>query len=211
MVGHPLTDSSQPARAARRAVARVHVFAETDATPPLARPTSAVRGVGPALAAQLAERGLRTVGDLLLLVPRGYEDRRQVWPISRLEPGMRAAASGRVIAAGAIGGGPHRRYEAAIDDGSGVLRLVYFNFNPRFMRLDYRRGEDLWVFGQVSFYRGQRQMAHPEISRCGGADREQGIVPVYSEIARVPRRTLRRIVWRAVDGFCDQLAETIPA
>jgi len=210
MAGHPLIEPGQRERPARAAASRRRNSAEIDDTPPLARPTSAVRGVGPALAEQLAERGLRTVGDLLLLVPRGYEDRRQVWPIARLEVGMRAAACGQVVAAGAIGGGGHRRYEVAIDDGSAVLRLVYFNFNPRYMRLDYKRGEELWVFGQVSVFRGQRQMAHPEISRCGGADREQGIVPIYSEIAKVPRRTLRRIVLRAVDTCADLLEETIP-
>ena len=34
---------------------------------------------------------------------------------------------------------------------------------------------------------------------------------VYSEIAKVPRRTLRRIVLRAVDTCADLLEETIPS
>ncbi|MGZ6124368.1 MAG: hypothetical protein ACXWLR_05380, partial [Myxococcales bacterium] len=50
---------------------------QTAATPklppdPLATPVVQLRGVGPALAAKLEAKGLRTVGDLLLNLPRRY-------------------------------------------------------------------------------------------------------------------------------------------
>ncbi|MEZ4358825.1 MAG: helicase-related protein [Kofleriaceae bacterium] len=49
-----------------------------DALDPLAAPTDSLRGIGPAFAARLAERGLSTVEDLLWLLPRRYQDLRAV-------------------------------------------------------------------------------------------------------------------------------------
>jgi hypothetical protein len=48
---------------------------------PLAQPTTSIKGIGPALGAALAARGLNTVEDLLWLVPRRWLDAREVAPI----------------------------------------------------------------------------------------------------------------------------------
>ncbi|MFH1809879.1 MAG: ATP-dependent DNA helicase RecG [Pseudomonadota bacterium] len=170
----------------------------------------AVPGVGPAMAERLAERGVRTIADLLFLLPRTYEDRRGEQAISSLQPGLRAAVRGQVVAAGMTGGGRGRRYEVAIDDGTGVLRLVYFNFNPYRMRMEYKRGEELWAYGLVTVYRGARQMAHPEVSRQAGQDREQGLIGVYPELGKIHRKSVRRVVLSAVDLSGEQVEELLP-
>src|SRR3954469_23856378 len=51
--------------------------AETHPNDPLATPAIRLRGVGSAIAEKLEAKGLRTVGDLLLNMPRAYEDRRK--------------------------------------------------------------------------------------------------------------------------------------
>ena len=45
---------------------------------PLAAPTHTLKGIGPAFATKLAEKGLVTVEDLLWMVPRRYDDLRKV-------------------------------------------------------------------------------------------------------------------------------------
>ena len=65
---------------------------------PLSRPVSALRGVGPALVRKLATRGLSTVQDLWLHLPRGYEDRTALTDIRALQPGVPAQVEGRVDA-----------------------------------------------------------------------------------------------------------------
>src|SRR5688500_5791506 len=44
-------------------------------------PLQFIKGVGPARASALAEIGVRTVRDLLMLAPRAYLDRRTVLPL----------------------------------------------------------------------------------------------------------------------------------
>jgi ATP-dependent DNA helicase RecG len=57
---------------------------------------TALRGIGPAFGRALGERGLTTVGDLLALLPLGYEDRRRVLPIDRLVDQVVSAARGAI-------------------------------------------------------------------------------------------------------------------
>ncbi len=53
---------------------------------PLAQPVTALWGVGPERAAQLARLDIHTIEDLLLHKPRRYEDRRNPIPIAGLRP-----------------------------------------------------------------------------------------------------------------------------
>ena len=57
----------------------------------LAAPTTSIKGIGPALAAALAERGLVTVEDLLWFVPRRWLDARAV---AELTAALAAAVAG---------------------------------------------------------------------------------------------------------------------
>ena len=59
-----------------------------------------LKGVGPARSRQLAKLGIETIGDLLLHVPRGYNDRRMITPVRRLVPGEEANVSGTIVSSG---------------------------------------------------------------------------------------------------------------
>src|SRR5580693_9055665 len=56
----------------------------------LSAPLMYVKGVGPARAAMLETKGLKTVEDLLTYAPFRYEDRSNVKPVSELAPGEMA-------------------------------------------------------------------------------------------------------------------------
>src|SRR5690348_15710809 len=55
-------------------------------------------GIGPKRAAMLAERGIETLGDLLLSFPSRYLDWRQVKPIHEIIAGETATVAGRLTA-----------------------------------------------------------------------------------------------------------------
>ena len=55
-----------------------------------------VKGVGPARAAMLEAKGLKTVEDLLTYAPFRYEDRSNVKPIRALAPGEMATVLAEV-------------------------------------------------------------------------------------------------------------------
>ena len=70
--------------------APIHAIAGIDT------PLSTLLGVGPALREKLAARGLLTLQDLWLHLPRGYEDRTQLTSIPALRAGIAAQTEGRV-------------------------------------------------------------------------------------------------------------------
>src|SRR5438105_15547562 len=55
-----------------------------------------VKGVGPRRASLLSSRGIRTVENLLLHIPKSYQDRASFVPLSSLRIGQDAAIHARV-------------------------------------------------------------------------------------------------------------------
>ena len=55
-----------------------------------------VKGVGPRRSALLGSRGIRTVEDLLLHIPKAYQDRSVFVPLNALSVGQDAAVHGKV-------------------------------------------------------------------------------------------------------------------
>jgi ATP-dependent DNA helicase RecG len=197
-------------------------IAGVPAAPPPRHPwdvdVSTVRGVGPARARQLAQLGIRTVGDLLRRVPRRHEDRSAVTPVGTLRPGEGVAATvrGTVVA---VREGSQRRglhlLRAEVADGTGRLRAVWFN-QPH-LRSSVRRGADVYLTGRVDVdpRGGGLVMSAPEIevaeSRSGRDPLHAGrIVPVYPLGGGVGQRGFRTLQKAAVDAFAPLAPEPLP-
>ena len=180
-------------------------------------PVDVLAGVGPRVAEALRARGLYTVADLAHLLPRTYDDRRTLSPIASLAAGARARVRGNVVQARWL---PRSRFEALLQDETGQVRLVYFRAFPgQTQRLAV--GRTLLVTGDVTEYRGALQMAHPDVepddaadaadAADGGAGSAAGrVVPVYLDVAGVPRRTLARAVAQAVQATIEGLPDGLP-
>ena len=63
---------------------------------PLSKDVKFLKGVGPRGGLAFEKLGIRTVGDLLFLFPRRHQDRRNLPPISRAEPGEYVTVRGRL-------------------------------------------------------------------------------------------------------------------
>ncbi|MBI2894963.1 MAG: ATP-dependent DNA helicase RecG [Deltaproteobacteria bacterium] len=179
-------------------------------SPPVAQgPVDALPGIGPAAAAALGSRGIRTVEELAALVPRTWDDRRSVCPIGSLAAGARAVVRGTVVQSRWVGRG---RFEALIEDGTGRLELVFFRAYPGHAER-FAPGKALVASGDVTEYRGL-QMIHPDVEReeadCTAVLRNGRIVPVYTEIAGVGSRVLERAVSRAVSVVLPGLVDGLP-
>src|SRR6476646_9019596 len=91
-------------------------------------PLSSLAGVGPRLAEKLAARGLLTLQDLWLQLPRQYEDRTRIGAIRELRPGEAAQVEG-VVEAVERGFRYRPMLRVAISDGSrATLVLRFFHF-----------------------------------------------------------------------------------
>jgi len=172
-------------------------------------PVDALAGVGPRVAEGLRARGLHTVSELAHLLPRAYDDRRTLTTIGSLTAGVRARVRGTIVQSRWL---PRSRFEALLEDESGRVRLVYFRAFPgQTQRLAV--GKTILATGDVTDYRGALQMAHPDVEPEDGAADEAPVgklVPVYPDIAGVPRRTLARAVAQALAVTLPVLADGIP-
>src|SRR6188508_1026632 len=92
---------------------------------------ASLRGVGPSVAEKLAARGLVTLQDLWLHLPRQYEDRTTIVPIRLLRPGIAAQVEGTVEA---VERGFRYRPSLRVaisDDSNGTLLLRFFHFRAQ--------------------------------------------------------------------------------
>ncbi|MEL6546568.1 MAG: ATP-dependent DNA helicase RecG, partial [Myxococcota bacterium] len=172
-----------------------------------------VKGVGPRLAEILGQRRIRTVHDLLLFLPRRYEDRSGARRIADAPVGRGVVVEGEVLAQGSKFIKGRRRLEVVLGDESGHIRLIWFRV-PRGSFSDrFAKGRRFRAAGTISDFRGQKQIVHPETTAIDAANSEiasEGIVPVYPEIEGIRPASLRTIQARVL-GAVHRLPETLPA
>lgn len=164
----------------------------------LRRPLEALKGVGPARARALAVSGFNLVGDLLGLCPSGYQDRREIVPLSELVDG-RACLTRGFIASVREGWSPksRRRYlEAVIEEDGHYLSLVWFNY-PFFLRKSLLKGRGLLVFGRPAIKGRWPRIVHPELE-AAGAERPE-IRPFYPEIGGLKPGLVGKLVAQAAN------------
>jgi ATP-dependent DNA helicase RecG len=187
----------------------------------LARPLTALPGVGPKRAKRLAERGLATLGDLLFHLPSRYDDRRQLSVIGALEVGRRASFEAQVLSTGFSGRpqrgrrGGGRTLHAAVADASGSIALKWFRGGESIApRLEV--GSRWLVTGEVTRYRFDKEIVHPELEKLGGeaaaaAAPARGIVPDYPTPEGLNPRFVRELVARAVATAADLVPGWLPS
>lgn len=183
----------------------------------LAEPVRCLPGVGPRREALLARRELGTVGDLLYFLPSGYEDRRELLPVGRLEVGRRATFVGEVADAGPLplrgrrGGGGYR---ATVRDGTGAVQLKWFR-GAESIRRQVRPGVRLLVSGVVRRYRFDRELLHPDFSVLapgdeGPGEEGVGIVARYPAVEGIHPKGLRELVAAALARTADLAPGHLP-
>ena len=176
-----------------------------------------MKGVGPKLAGLLEKKGIRTVEDALYFLPRCYEDRRNLRPISELKPGRKETGYGEVLFSGVAFYQNRRKrvFESVVGDGSGVIKLKWFRGHERYLYDRFKKGRRLIFSGEVRWYNSQREIHHPDVEIVDG-DIEKDylnfkrIVPIYSETEGLHQRTLRRLMKSTLEGYADELCSPIP-
>jgi ATP-dependent DNA helicase RecG len=195
---------------------------------PLLTPVALLKGVGPAISQRLQLKGLETVGDLLLNLPRRYEDRRHPRTIAEAPLGERSMIAATVVTANEARGRKRRLEVRFRDDAGDTLLALWFHFRFDLFK-KFVPGARVLLGGEVKagFRGGGKTMTHPDVEMLSAGGGEQiplgeqlgkgaddsfgGIVPIYTEIEGVPPRSYRRIVRRALDEFAPALRDLLPA
>ncbi len=157
-------------------------------------PVTALNGVGPALAEKLDRLGVRTVQDLLFLLPLRYEDRTRVVPIGRLRPGMRCVVEGEIQLTEVVFR-RRRMLVSTLTDGTGWLTMRLFHFS-RAQQAALGKGIRIRCFGEVRGIPGKLEMVHPEyrrISQGATVALEETLTPVYPATEGIQQGRLRRL------------------
>lgn len=179
----------------------------------LAQSIENLPGVGRERQSQLLRLEIRTVGDFLFHGPRRYEDRRRLIPARDVRLGEPATVQGRIVASGVrtFRGGAKGVYEFVLDDGSARLHCRWWN--QAFMEKYFAVGDEVFVYGRPTSLK-PRAMDHPETEKIL-CDEEapihlNRIVPIYPATEGLYQRSLRLLMWRAVERFVPQVQESSP-
>lgn len=165
-------------------------------------PVTAVSGVGDRVASQLKQLGIERVFDLLLHLPRDYEDRSRLVAIGQVQNGVSALVRGRVVRV------EKKRHGMTVllTDDSGVLALRFFKVYAN-LEVAMVVGAWLQVFGEVKINAYGVQMHHPEYQVIGAnapQDFTQSLLPIYPTVKGLHQNKIRLLIRSALQWVQNQ-------
>jgi ATP-dependent DNA helicase RecG len=177
-----------------------------------------LKGVGPRRAEILAKRGLRTFEDLLGYLPFRYEDRIRFAKIREIAPGQVYTVRAQVLSGSLVrytrarGG----MYHLLVRDETGSLPCKFFH--GHYLEKTFKAGQGLVLHGKTEvdpMRPGRIEMINPEYELLGEGDADSTevgrIVPIYEAMGGISSRTMRRIVYLALEKFAGALPDPLPA
>jgi ATP-dependent DNA helicase RecG len=186
--------------------------AKTSATPAaLDAKLTVLQGVGPRSAESLARLGLTTLGDMLYYFPRRYDDYSQLKPIKELFYGEQITVIGTIqsVHSRPIRGGKASIVEVIISDGTGGLRLSYFN--QPWLANRFKKGDAISVSGRIDQYLGRLVMNSPDWEPVEAENLHTNrIVPVYPLTERITQKWLRNQMRQVVQYWAPSVADALP-
>ena len=153
-----------------------------------------VKGVGPKTAAALRQAGIQTVGDLLYLLPRTYENYQTVTDIAHLRPG-KVMVKGKITNLKTSRAFKRRLTitEGIIRDATGALRTLWFNQAYRERQFDPQR--EYYFSGTYEFRRGRYQLTSPTAVLAADVDAQPvGLQPLYSTRSGLKPALFRKLI-----------------
>jgi ATP-dependent DNA helicase RecG len=164
--------------------------------------------------------GLQTVGDLLSHYPRRYAARGELTSLTGLRDGDHVTVLAEVAA---VSSRPMRNrrgsiFEAVVTDGHGRLVLTFFGRGRQDWREDKLQPGMRGLFsGQVSSFRGKRQLAHPDYELLGAGTTDARAAEYAAELIPIYPATSKISSWRIADSVrvaldvLDVPADPLPA
>lgn len=174
-------------------------------------PPNVLQGVGTRLTETLATLGLNTLEDMLYYFPRRYDDYSQLRSINRLVIGevTTVLATIQSITNRPIRGGKLQLTEAIVTDGTGFLRVSWFN--QPWLTNRYSAGTQVVLAGKIEQYLGRPVMNSPEIEPIETEHLHTNrIVPVYPLTAKLNQKNLRRLLHQTVTYWAPRVTDYLP-
>ncbi len=169
---------------------------------------TSLSGVGDKVAQLLKRLGIETIGDLVMHVPRRYDDYSKITPVGEIQPGPVTAQ----VRIGSVSGRYVRRglhiTEATLTDDSGSVKAVWFNQPYRAKQLV--KGQEYFVSGTYDFNNRSYSLLNPSMEKVSDFPKNTArIVPIYPETKGLKSHTLRKLVAK-LDFSTLQFDEALP-
>jgi ATP-dependent DNA helicase RecG len=174
-----------------------------------------LNGIGPTKKGLFSQLGVQSLGDLLYLFPKRYDDYSKLKPINRLEYGdvLTIIATVQSLFSTKMRNRDQSRVEVVVSDGTGFLRLVFFR-GSKFLRsfeAQFPRGRQLVISGKVDMYLGRLQMDNPSYEDLDQAHlNTNGIIPVYPLTSGLSQKTVRTTVSEAINYCANRIHDYLP-
>ena len=167
--------------------------------------------IGPSYAEKLKQLKIQSLGDMLYHFPKRYVDYSKLKPINQLSYGDKVTVIGTVqsIYKRSIKSGRTQLVEAIISDGSGALKITWFNQPWIINKL--KENSQISLSGKIDHYLGRLTVNNPEWSPI---ERKhliaKGITPVYPLTAKITQNWLRQRMEDVVQHWADKVSDPLP-
>ena len=147
--------------------------------------------------------GLQTAGDLLGHYPRRYAQRGELTSLAGLTEGEHVTVLAEVAS---VGTRPMRNrrgsiFEAVVTDGHGRLTLTFFgNRSQAWREKELQPGLRGLFSGQVSSFRGKRQLNHPDYEMLGAGESDARAAEYAAELIPIYPATGKLASWQIADS-----------
>ncbi|MDI3339024.1 MAG: ATP-dependent DNA helicase RecG [Sphaerobacter sp.] len=207
-----------------RAAARLSAATRRASTPPTPRrrpggpvrvaslrePVTALPGVGEQRAKQLASLGVRTIEDLLYLVPRRHRDYSRIQPIgSSLFFRHECTVQGQIVSVEQERTRTGKTMVVAeVADGTGSIRAIWFN---PYLARQLRPGMQIALSGRIEHQRGILCFRNPEWESLDEAMLHTGrLVPIYPLTRGLYQKQIRHLTRLALDATAGLIVDPLP-
>ncbi|MBL7006980.1 MAG: ATP-dependent DNA helicase RecG [Spirochaetia bacterium] len=177
----------------------------------LRQPVSELKGVGKSTFAAYTALGIKTWCDLLLHLPRSYEDRRVKVPLRNGYSGKPVNTIVEVISHQYIGIGRNRTLKVIIADESGPASLVCFgrNFLQDLLQIERK----FYLYGNFSVKYHELQSSSFEVEPYIPDQKPKlfgSILPIYPLSGRLTQNTLRRDITGLLNTSAKHIQDELP-
>lgn len=172
-------------------------------------PVSNIYGIGPEIAKKLLLLGIETVYDLVTYFPRRYDDYRLTKKVTELAEGEQISVYGRICSSPKRNG--YRQTSPCsfyVSDDTGRVLLSFFNSS--YIIDKFHIGDQVFVHGIVSSYKGKVQFVNPVIEKNDIEGEISLIRPVYRLTAGITSSSLRRWIKTGIKAIKGKLKDVIP-
>jgi len=168
-----------------------------------------LKGIGPRTATQLAALDIMSVADLLLHVPRDYEDRSRIVPLKEGYQDATVNTIVEVVAHDFFGPEHKKTLKVYVKDETATGVLVCFNRN--FLQHVLKVGHQFYLYAQFSYRYGDLQSSSFEAEPYPSEHTKFGsILPVYPLSGKLNQSVLRKAVQDALTTYGKYIDNELP-